>query len=125
MRQIVLDTNFLMIPAEHHIDIFMEIGQCLHEPYQLFIVKGSLQELDFIAAKGGQREKRQVKLTKALIKTQNIKIVDSDYETSVDDYLVELSKQGYVVATQDMALKRRIRNNIIVLRQKKYLTFIS
>ncbi len=123
MKYIVLDTNFLLIPAQLRVDIFEEIDRIRQEPYQLFVLADTLQELEYIAKNGGQKEKAQVKLANALIKTKNIKIVGSDQDTPVDDQLVELSKKGYTIATQDVALRRRIKSNLILLRQKKYLIY--
>ncbi len=125
MKHIVLDTNFLMLPAQLKVDIFSEINRIMHENYGIYILASSLRELDSIAEKGRKTEKAQVSLTKALIKTQNIKIINGDQEKGVDDQLVDLSKKGYVVATQDIALRRRIMHNMILLRQKKYLIFSS
>ena len=116
----MLDTNFLLIPAALGVDIFSEIDRLFPE-YQLYILDTSLEELDYVAEKGGLREKQQVKLAKAIIKTQNIKIVDCD--THVDDKLVELSEEEYIISTQDKELKKRIGKPIIALMQKKYLIF--
>ncbi len=121
MKQIFLDTNVLMIPAQHGVDIFEEIRRIMHEPYELCIVEDSLKELDSIAKNGRQKEKREVRLTKDLLKTQNIKRVSSDQETRVDDQLVTLSRKGCIIATQDALLKKRLIGTIITLRQKKYL----
>lgn len=121
MKKLILDTNFLLIPVQLKVDIFSEIERIIHEKYQLCVLASTLRELDVIAEKGRQKEKAQVKLTKALIKTQNIKIVSGDQEKGVDDQLVDLSKEGYTVATQDIALRKRIKHNLIIMRQKKYL----
>lgn len=121
MKKIILDTNFLLIPAQLKVDIFSEIERIIHEKYQLCVLASTFRELDVIAEKGRQKEKAQVNLTKALIKTQNIKIVSGDQEKGVDDQLVDLSKEGYTVATQDIALRKRIKHNMIIMRQKKYL----
>ncbi len=123
MKKIILDTNFLLIPAQCNVDIFAEIDRLFPEQYQLYVLDKSFWELDKVATEGRQKEKLQVKLTKALLKTQNIKILALDHEGSVDDLLVDLSQTGYIIATQDQALKRRIRHGLLVLRQKKYLVF--
>ncbi len=123
MKHIILDTNFLLVPAQLKIDIFTEINRLFPEKVQLFIVDKSLNELDKVAAEGRQKEKLQVKLTKSLLKTQNIKILACDQEGSVDDLLVAFSKKGYSIATQDQELKRRIRHNLLSIRQKKYIAF--
>jgi rRNA-processing protein FCF1 len=123
MKSIILDTNFLLVPAQLKIDIFSEMNSLFPEKIQLFIVNKSLKELDKIASEGRQKEKLQVKLTKALLKTQNIKILACDQEGSVDDLLVAFSKKGYIIATQDQELKRRIRHNLLSIRQKQYVIF--
>jgi rRNA-processing protein FCF1 len=124
MKQIVLDTNFLLIPAQLGIDIYAKIEELMHEPYELCIVERTYKELDYIANKDGQKVKRAVKLALDIIKTKNIKTVSCDQEIGVDDQLVELSKKGYIVATQDVPLKRLLVSGHIELRQKKYLTFV-
>lgn len=123
MKKIILDTNFLLIPAQCNVDIFAEIDRLFPEQYQLYVLDKSFWELDKVAAEGRQKEKLQVKLTKSLLKTQNIKILALDQEGTVDDLLAGLAQTGYIIATQDQALKRRIRHGLLILRQKKYLVF--
>ncbi len=122
MKNIILDTNFLLVPAEMNVDIFTEISRIFRDKVQFFILDKSLEELDKVAEKGRQKEKLAVKMTKSLLKTQNIKILICDHEGSVDDILVKLSK-NYIIATQDKELKRRIQHNILSVRQKKYVMF--
>jgi rRNA-processing protein FCF1 len=122
MKKVILDTNFLMIPAELGVDIFTEIDKIFHDKVQFYVLEKSLKELDTVAEKGRQKEKLQVKLTKALLKTQNIKILSCDLEGSVDDILVSLAKE-YSIATQDQELKRRIQHNLLSLRKRQYVIF--
>jgi len=122
MKKVILDTNFLMIPAELRVDIFTEIDKIFHDKVQFYVIEKSLKELDTVAEKGRQKEKLQVKLTKALLKTQNIKILSCDLEGSVDDILVSLAKE-YIIATQDQELKRRIQHNLLSLRKRQYVIF--
>ena len=122
MKKVILDTNFLMIPAELRVDIFTEIDKIFHDKVQFYVLEKSLKELDTVAEKGRQKEKLQVKLTKALLKTQNIKILSCDLEGSVDDILVSLAKE-YIIATQDQELKRRIQHNLLSLRKRQYVIF--
>jgi rRNA-processing protein FCF1 len=111
-----------MVPAELKVDIFTEIDRIFHDKVQFFILDKSFGELDKIAETGRQKEKLAVKMTKSLLKTQNIKILSCDHEGSVDDILVKLSKD-YIVATQDKELKQRIQHNILSVRQRKYVIF--
>lgn len=122
MKNVILDTNFLLVPAELNVDIFTEINRIFRDKVQFFILDKSLEELDTVAETGRQKEKLAVKMTKSLLKTQNIKILICDHEGSVDDILVKLSK-NYIIATQDKELKRRIQHNILSVRKKKYVIF--
>lgn len=121
MKKIILDTNFILLPTEYRVDIFSEIKRLFHENIQIFVLEKSMQELNDISLKGRQKERLQVKLAKELLKTQNIKILSIDQEKGVDDILVDLSKTGYIIATQDKELRRRIKHKIIILRQGRYL----
>lgn len=125
MKKIILDTNFLLIPAQCKVDIFTELDRLFPEELQIYTLDRSLEELDKIAREGRQKEKLEVKLIKALLKTQNIKIISVAQEGIVDDLLVNYAKQGYIIATQDYGLKQRIKNNLVTLRQNKYLIFIE
>jgi len=44
---------------------------------------------------------------------------------NVDDSLTALSHQGAIIATQDKALKKRLKKPLITIRQKKYLTLLD
>jgi len=121
MKTIILDTDFILIPAKYKVDIFAEIDRICDFNYKLAIFDKTLQELDNLKGL-----KRQVKLTKQLIKTKGLNIL----KCVLKDKTVDMAILGYanlgqsIVATQDMALKRSLRAKqipIITLRQKKYL----
>ena len=132
MKKIILDTNFLLIPAQFRVDIFSEIQRIVDFPYQLCIVDKSLDELKNIAEKQKKPSKLAVKLTLGLIKTKDLKIIpvkQGNSRASADDLIVELASKepgSYIIATQDRLLRQRLKEakvNVIVLRQKKYLSF--
>ena len=45
MKKIILDTNFLLIPAQFKVDIFDEIDRIMIEKYQLFVLDKTIDEL--------------------------------------------------------------------------------
>jgi uncharacterized protein len=118
-KKIILDTNFVLIPAQLNVDIFEEITKTIPGQPGLFILDKSIKELQKIAEEQKGALKRQVKLTLELIQAKNVNIIPTEGDESVDNLLVEYAKQGYTIATQDKELKQRIGTNIIVLRQKK------
>ena len=117
--KIVLDTNFLMIPGQIGLDIFKEIEKGVSKKIEMFICSGSLKELQKLTEKGKGTDKRAAKLALDLIENKNIQIIPTE-PGHVDDRLVDLSKQGYLIATQDLNLKKRLKK-YVYLRQKRYI----
>jgi len=123
MKKIILDTNFLLIPAQFNIDIFAEIDRIMTEKYQILVLDKTIDELKVIIKdeKQKQKNRRAAKLGLQLIKAKNVKILKTKEPGIVDDILVKL--EGYTIATQDIALKRRITAKKITLRARKKLIF--
>ena len=128
-KLILLDTNFLMIPAQFRVDIFSEIRRICDFSYELAVVQATVDELNRIAA-GKGREKAAALLALRLIKAKNIRIISSKTASfkNADKVLLDVAakkRDSIVVATQDMALKaglKKLGTSVIVLRQKKYLS---
>jgi rRNA-processing protein FCF1 len=123
MLKIVLDTNFLMSVFELKIDIFSEFDRILDEKYELFVLEGGLRELEkFINEPGFSTRKRVAKsVVDLLSKRKDIKTLKSETDY-VDDALAEL--QGYVIATVDKELKKRViqkGEKLITIRQSRHL----
>jgi rRNA-processing protein FCF1 len=127
MKTIILDTDFILIPAKYRVDVFSEIDRICHFNYTLSIFDKTLEELDNLAKKG---LKKEVKLTMDILKTKGLNILKS----ALKDKTVDMAILGYanlgqsIVATQDMALKRSLRAKqipLITLRQKKYLILVQ
>lgn len=122
-KKVVLDTNFLLIPAQFGVDIFTEIDRICQFPYTLYIIDKTLGELEKIMQNQRGRQKEAAKLTLALVRAKNINTLPSATQT-VDDAIVAIAADDVIVATQDIALKQRLKNKaggVITLRQKKYL----
>ena len=122
--EILLDTNFLMLPAQHKIDIFSELERILDFSFELFIIDKSICELDKIISDAKVKDKIAANVAKQLVKSKGIKIIKTSGEKA-DDILVDISKGGeFIVATADNELKRRLKRNnikVITLRKRKYL----
>ncbi|MBW2996417.1 twitching motility protein PilT [Candidatus Woesearchaeota archaeon] len=123
VRKIILDTNFLLIPAQFNVDIFAEINRIMLESYKICTLDKVIQELKSITKdkKQSLKNKHAAKLALQLIKAKKVKILKTK-NNNVDDILAKI--KGYIIATQDIALKRRIKGKKIVLRQKKKLALV-
>jgi len=125
MKTIILDTDFILIPAKYKVDVFSEIDRICDFKYKLAIFYKTLEELANLKGL-----KRQVKLTKELIKAKGLNILKNDRNCkTVDVAILGYANLGQsIVATQDAALKRSLRAKkipIITLRQKKYLILVE
>jgi len=126
-KTIILDTNFLLIPGTLGVDIFSEIERIVDSNYEIAVLSKTIDELDAIIDSQRLKYKRAAQLAKQLIKAKNLKILHSTSQKLVDDILVDmaLSNEDIIIATQDKALKRRLKNKkIITLKQEKYLIFV-
>jgi rRNA-processing protein FCF1 len=125
MKTVVLDTNFLLIPAQFKVDIFVEIERVCRFPYQLKVVEGTLGELQKLMMEGDAKERKAAKMAFSLFSQHKVGILNISGE--VDSAIASLPK-GTVVATQDQRLKRVLKErgfSLVVLRQQKYLQFIE
>ena len=123
---IILDTNFLLIPAQFNVDIFSEIERICDFPYQLCIIDKTLSELDSIIENQRQKYKNSAKLALKLLKSKAVKIIKTKKDKYVDDLIFDLAENAdIIIATQDKELKKRLKNPIITLRQKKYLKIMN
>jgi len=121
VKKILLDTNFLLIPAQFNIDIFSEIDKIMLEKYQLYTLDKVIYELKSIQKnkKQSQKNRNAAKLALQLIKAKKLNIIKTKEDKPVDDLIVDL--KGYIIATQDIGLKKRLKAKILTLRAKKKL----
>jgi hypothetical protein len=128
MKEIYLDTNFLLIPIQFKVDIFGEIDRICNFPKKLMILEQSIIELKKIIDKQKGKSRDAAKVALQIInkmeKQKSLNITAFSKGTKVDDILVELAADGAIIATQDKELKQRIQEKggrIIILKSKGYL----
>jgi rRNA-processing protein FCF1 len=127
MKTIILDTNFLLIPATHNLDIFAEIDRIMKEPYELCIMKETVKELERIVKEQPGKSSDSAKIALKLINIRGIKqksLNMAGHSMSVDEEIVYTANADTIVATQDRELKEKLTNKgiqLIILRGKKHL----
>jgi uncharacterized protein len=126
--QIILDTNFLLLPGERGIDILSELERIMTEPYEACVIDKSIEELQNIIDKSPQKKEGfSAKLAIVLIKQKNLKTVKSFSEEYADIAIVNYAQKNaksVIVATQDKDLRDKLKKipvRTIQLRQEKYL----
>lgn len=115
---IILDTNFLMIPAQFGIDIFEYLSY-----FEIATMDACIKELRKIR-RGTGRNAKAARIALKLAGEKSIEIIKSD-EKNVDKAILNYALSAKcAVGTNDKELVKALKNNgikVIRLRQKKYL----
>lgn len=124
---VVIDTNFLLVPAQFAVDIFTEAERVLERNLDFILLSSTLDELEQkLQAATNKTEIRHFKIAKELAK--RCRIVESNEEAMklpVDDQVLAYARSVRgVLATNDKELRVRARSNgvpVLILRGMKYL----
>lgn len=127
MREVVVDTNFLLLPFQFRIDVFSELDYIIDEPFQLVLSSKVLSELKGLSKKMGKAG-AGARFALKLIETRKDNLKKITSKKPVDDWIVDYSKeQKAIVCTNDAALKKRLKKNrikVIGLRTKTKLGYV-
>ncbi len=124
MKTIILDTNALMAIGEFKIDIFTALGESCDFPFTIAVVPGTIDELKKIIREQQGKEQQAARLALSLLDAKKVQILPPATGT-VDDLLTSLSRQGYLIVTQDRELKKRLQKPYFTIRQKKTIVMVS
>ena len=117
MKDIILDTNFLISAVKFKIGIKEELTRICPFMFRICIIDKTLLELKKLT----ESEKTRLEALLALKFTSLYHLIRTQSEKPVDDILVELS--GYksiIIATNDKELKEKLLSPVIMIRNKKY-----
>lgn len=124
MVKVILDSNFLFLPFQFHIDVFDELGTLLGR-YEPVILSTTLEELESLTEKRSVKESRQASAALELARRCRVVEVERKPEESYDDVILRIGKEWKSpVATNDKTLRKRLREAglaNIFLRQKSRL----
>jgi rRNA-processing protein FCF1 len=113
--RIFLDTNFLIYCAKQNIDYMAEINRISVTDKEICILKQNIRELQFITKNNiRQIDRKNAELCLKLIKHNKIRIIKFKDEKYADEALLELERQGAVIATNDKKLKEQLRKKITI-----------
>ena len=121
MKNIILDTNFIIELLKNKIDLKDELLRICNFPFKISVLEKTKKELENIIKKQAGKSKDLAKL--ALIYIKNFDSIKAE-ENNVDNALITLSKEN-IIATQDKELKEKLNKPFIVIRQKKKLELIE
>ena len=121
-KEVVIDTNFFMVPFQFNVDIIDELEKALPS-YKLTTPIFVINELKGLKRNNKGKIRLNADLALKLANSSNIEIKNISLENNetVDDALLRVSE---VLATNDIELKKRARKKgitVAYLRQKKYI----
>lgn len=121
--EIILDTNFLMLPYRIGKDVFTMLEEMFLLKPSYITIKSVIKELENIRSNDPIKERRGANLALSIIKETPVKILDdSDIEGNTDDKILKIAlKRGAIVATNDRGLRKKLREKgvtVIFFRER-------
>ena len=123
MKQVIIDTNAWMAITEFKLDILAALERDCDFQYKIAVLQGTIEELRKIVTEQRSKFRQAALLALGIIETKKINTLPELGD--VDDILVEHSKKGDLVLTQDTALKKRLKRPYLTIRQKKKILLVS
>ena len=122
-KEVVIDTNFFMVPFQFNVDIITELENTLPS-YKLTTPSFVINELKGLKRNTKGKIRLNANLALKLANSSKVEIKDISLleNETVDDALLRVSE---VLATNDIELKNRAKDKgitVAYLRQKKYIT---
>ena len=128
-RQVLLDSSFLFIPVNFKIDIFRELSRLLDGRFEPVVLSATLRELQKLSRSTSTKLRKQAGIALKLAGQCRVQEATEARHESHDDLIVRIAhKMGFCVATNDKALRKRLRNlqvPVIYLRQKTKLAAVG
>ena len=121
-KEVVIDTNFFMVPFQFNVDVISELEKSLPS-YKLTTPSFVINELKGLKRNNKGKTRLNANLALKLANSSKIEIKDISLleNETVDDALLRVSE---VLATNDIELKKRAKDKgitVAYLRQKKYI----
>ena len=121
-KEVVIDTNFFMVPFQFNVDIITELEKILPS-YKLTTPSFVINELKGLKNNNKGKVRLNANLALKLANSSKIEIKDISLleNETVDDALLRVSE---VLATNDIELKNRAKDKgitVAYLRQKRYI----
>ena len=121
-KEVVIDTNFFMVPFQFNVDIITELENKLPS-YKLTTPSFVINELKGLKNNNKGKVRLNANLALKLANSSKVEIKDISLleNETVDDALLRVSE---VLATNDIELKNRAKDKgitVAYLRQKRYI----
>jgi rRNA-processing protein FCF1 len=123
---VIMDTNFLTVPAQFGVDVFSEAERVLERGLEFVLLDSVFEEIKSKLERASRTEARMFRVALDLVERCTIVRVDESAKTKpVDDQLLDYTRSVRgVLATNDRELRERANSQglpVLLLRGKKHL----
>ncbi|MHA1943362.1 MAG: type II toxin-antitoxin system VapC family toxin [Candidatus Thorarchaeota archaeon] len=123
---VIIDTNFLTIPAQFGVDVFSEAERVLERGVEFVLLDSVIEEIKSKLERASRTEARIFRVALDLAERCTIVSVEASVKGNpVDDQLLDYAKSVRgVLATNDRELRERASSQgipVLLLRGKKHL----
>jgi len=130
--QILLDTNFFMIPYKNHIDVFSEIERIMssNPSYELATLESVRKELISLKEKSKGEDRIAAEVGLSLLENRHVKILGDEGTRWADGELIKISQENRgatMICTNDKHLRKTLIKQgipVISMRGKDHLAFV-
>lgn len=123
--KIILDTNFLFVPFQFHLDIFEELNRLCVQSIEPLILSSTFEELQKLVKSHSVKKSKQALLGLKLAEKCRVVKIERENDESNDDVILKAAvEMNCAVATNDRELRRKLRNvdlPVVFLRQRSTL----
>jgi rRNA-processing protein FCF1 len=123
-RDVVLDTNFLMLPFQFRINIIKELDYLIESNHRYVVSSRTMDELKKLGKTVGKNG-MAARLALKMIAASRMDVVKNDMP--VDDWVVRYSKENNAIAcTNDRLLRKRLMRldvKVVTLKSRSKLGF--
>jgi rRNA-processing protein FCF1 len=124
---VLLDTNALLMPHQHKVDLFAEIERVIPEKHEVATLSTVISELEGIAVNSTNDDGVAAKVGLKLVADKGVRVIESS--GNVDDTIARYAmEQGTIACTNDKELKARVIDagaTVVFMRGKKKLVRIG
>ena len=119
---VLLDSNFLLLPFQFHVDIFAEIETLISAKPRYAVPEQVLLELEHLSESRGKLAKfagAALALARQRCEVLSVEARDAD------EALEKLAGRGTIICTNDKVLKEKVRKRgsaVIFLRERQKLS---
>ncbi len=116
--EVILDTNFIISCIKRKIDFVSELEEI---GFKIVLPREVYQELKDLRKKISPDSKAAVEIAITMFESKKIKKIKLG-NVPIDEGLIEKSKKGYYIATLDAAIKRSIKNRVVISNAKNSIS---